>query len=44
MTNGDGKLGDNARTKVQSCYTLAMQRPKFLAVLKTAAVRSQSGG
>ncbi len=34
------KLGDNARAKVQSRYMLAMQGPKFLAVLKTAALTS----
>jgi glycosyltransferase involved in cell wall biosynthesis len=36
------KLGDNARAKVQSRYTLAVQGPKFLTVLKTAA-RAKTG-
>ena len=34
------QLGDNARAKVQSRYMLDMQGPKFLAVLKTAALTS----
>jgi glycosyltransferase involved in cell wall biosynthesis len=43
--NGDRRrrLGDNARAKVQSRYTLALQGPKLLRVIDEARGNARSG-